>query len=114
MNLAPDYSAAYAILETDAGDGLAGHGMTFTIGRGNEVCARRSSPWRPSWSGGRSRRSRPTWARFWRIITGDSQLRWVGPEKGVIHLATAAVVNARLGSLGRRSRASRSGSCWPT
>ncbi len=40
MNQAPDYSAAYAIVETDAGDGLIGHGMTFTIGRGNEVCAK--------------------------------------------------------------------------
>ncbi len=40
MNQAPDYSAAYALIETDDGDGLVGHGMTFTIGRGNEVCAK--------------------------------------------------------------------------
>ena len=57
-----------------------------------------ASPLRGRWriwsSGRRWRRSLPTWARFWRRITGDSQLRWVGPEKGVIHLATAAVVNA--------------------
>ena len=94
MNPDPDYSAAYVILRTDAGDGLEGHGLTFTIGRGTEVvvAARRgpaAARRRP-----RPRRSSPTWAGSGATLVGDSQLRWIGPEKGVIHLATAAVVNA--------------------
>lgn len=94
MNAAPDYSAAYVILETDHPDGVEGHGLTFTIGRGNELCVQAiealaylvlDQPLEVLFAdmGG-----------FWRCITGDSQLRWVGPEKGVIHLATAALVNA--------------------
>ena len=95
MNPDPDYSAAYVIVRTDAADGLEGHGLTFTIGRGTEVvvagvrrppAARR----RPFDRGARS----ADMGGFWRALVGDSQLRWIGPEKGVIHLATAAVVNA--------------------
>ena len=95
MNPDPDYSAAYVILRTDAGDGLEGHGFTFTIGRGNEVVrgGRRRAPA----AGPRAvdvRRVAADMGGFWRQLVGDSQLRWIGPEKGVIHLATAAVVNA--------------------
>ena len=93
MNPDPDYSAAYVILDTGE-PGLEGHGLTFTIGRGNDiVCAAiRAMEHRVvgldlSWIG-------EDMGRFWRHVTGDSQLRWIGPDKGAIHLATAAIVNA--------------------
>jgi len=94
MNPDPDYSAAYVVLETDRNDGLAGHGMTFTIGRGNEICVRAIESLAPLVVGHTLEFFTANLAGFWRHITGDSQLRWIGPEKGAIHLATAAVVNA--------------------
>src|SRR5687767_3871303 len=94
MNPDPDYSAAYVILKTDSGDGIEGHGMTFTIGRGNELCVAAIEALRPLVVGKTLASFTDDMGGFWRMITGDSQLRWVGPEKGVIHLATAAVVNA--------------------
>lgn len=93
MNPAPDYSAAYCVLETDQ-PGLEGHGLTFTIGRGNELCCAAIEALAPLVEGLELDWIRADGARFWRRISGDSQLRWVGPEKGVIHLATAAIVNA--------------------
>lgn len=94
MNEAPDYSAAYALIETDAGDGLVGHGMTFTIGRGNEVCVKAIESLAPLVLGRTLEDITADMGRFWHGLVGESQLRWVGPEKGVIHLATAALVNA--------------------
>ena len=94
MNPDPDYSAAYVILRTNRGDGLAGHGLTFTIGRGNELCVAAVRALAPLVSGLTLEEIRSDMAGFWRRMVGDSQLRWVGPEKGVIHLATGAVVNA--------------------
>lgn len=94
MNPDPDYSAAYVILETDAGDGLEGHGMTFTIGRGNDLCCAAIEALKPLVIGRTLESFTANMGAFWRHMTGDSQLRWIGPEKGVIHLATAAVVNA--------------------
>ena len=94
MNPDPDYSAAYVILETARDDGLAGHGMTFTIGRGNEICMRAIESLAPLVEGRTLESFTADMAAFWRHITGDSQLRWIGPEKGAIHLATAAIVNA--------------------
>ncbi len=94
MNADPDYSAAYAILRTDADDGLEGHGFTFTIGRGNELCVAAIRALAPLVVGSSVNGVLSDLGGFWKRITGDSQLRWVGPEKGVIHLATAAVVNA--------------------
>ena len=94
MNPDPDYSAAYVVLETDSPDGLAGHGMTFTIGRGNELCVAAIQALRDLVVGKTLSSFTDDMGAFWRMITGDSQLRWVGPDKGVIHLATAAVVNA--------------------
>jgi L-fuconate dehydratase len=94
MNPAPDYSAAYVVLKTDSPDGLEGHGLTFTIGRGNEVCVAAIDALKPLVLGKRLDAFTADMAGFWRLITGDSQLRWIGPEKGVIHLATAALVNA--------------------
>jgi L-fuconate dehydratase len=92
MNPDPDYSAAYCILETDGG--LEGHGLTFTIGRGNDIVCAAIEALAPLVEGLDLDWIREDGARFWRHITGDSQLRWIGPEKGVIHLATGAVVNA--------------------
>ena len=94
MNLAPDYSAAYALIETDRGDGPVGHGMTFTIGRGNEVCVAAIESLAPLVVGRTLEEMTADMGRFWRYLAGDSQLRWIGPEKGAIHLATAAIVNA--------------------
>jgi L-fuconate dehydratase len=92
MNPDPDYSAAYCVLETDAA--LEGHGLTFTIGRGNELCVAAIEALAPLVLGKTLESFTAHMGNFWRMLTGDSQLRWVGPEKGVIHLATAAVVNA--------------------
>ncbi|MDQ4128335.1 MAG: L-fuconate dehydratase [Actinomycetota bacterium] len=92
MNQAPDYSAAYVILKTDSN--LEGHGLTFTIGRGNELCVAAIDALAPLVVGRTLESFAEDMGAFWRHVTGDSQLRWVGPEKGVIHLATAAVVNA--------------------
>ena len=88
----PDYSAAYVILRTDGG--LEGHGLTFTIGRGNEVCALAIEAFRSHVVGRRLSDITTAFGAFWRSLAEDSQLRWLGPEKGVIHLALAAVVNA--------------------
>jgi len=92
MNQAPDYSAAYVVLKTDTD--LEGHGLTFTIGRGNELCVAAIEALAPLVVGETLESFTRDMGAFWRRITGDSQLRWVGPEKGVIHLATAAIVNA--------------------
>ncbi len=94
MNRDPDYSAAYVILQTDSPAGLEGHGLTFTIGRGNEVCVTAIKALKHLIVGKTLESFTSDLGAFWRMITGDSQLRWIGPEKGAIHLATAAVVNA--------------------
>lgn len=92
MNPDPDYSAAYVVLETDGP--LEGHGLTFTIGRGNEVCVKAIEALAPFVQGRTLASITSEVGAFWRQLVGDSQLRWLGPEKGVMHLATAAVVNA--------------------
>ncbi|HKW48037.1 MAG TPA: enolase C-terminal domain-like protein, partial [Gemmatimonadaceae bacterium] len=94
MNPDPDYSAAYVILETDDPKGLEGHGLTFTIGRGNELCVAAIQALAPLVVGLTLDEITADMAGFWRRLTGDSQLRWLGPEKGIIHLATAALINA--------------------
>lgn len=94
MNPDPDYSAAYVILSTDHPKGLAGHGFTFTIGRGNEICVKAIEAFRPFIVGRSLEEIVANMGGFWRNLAGDSQLRWLGPEKGVIHLALAAVLNA--------------------
>ncbi|MFB2603476.1 L-fuconate dehydratase [Rhizobium phaseoli] len=93
MNPDPDYSAAYVILDTDAPD-LAGHGLTFTIGRGNDICCMAIEAMRHLVVGVELAEVLAHPGKFWRHLTSDSQLRWIGPEKGAIHLATGAVVNA--------------------
>ena len=94
MNPDPDYSAAYVTLKTDHPKGLEGHGLTFTIGRGNELCVAAIHSLSYLIKGKTLESFTQNMAAFWKMITGDSQLRWLGPEKGVIHLATGAIVNA--------------------
>src|SRR5215467_5105238 len=94
MNTDPDYSAAYVALETDDPDGLTGHGLTFTIGRGTEVCVAAIEALAPHVVGSTVEELVADLGGLWRRLVTDSQLRWLGPEKGVIHLATAAIVNA--------------------
>ena len=93
MNPDPDYSAAYVVLDTDR-PGLEGHGLTFTIGRGNEVCVAAIEAMRHLVVGLDLDWIVADPGRFWRHMTADSQLRWIGPDKGAMHLATGAVVNA--------------------
>ena len=88
------FGAAYAIVRTDHPDGLAGHGLTFTIGRGNELCVEAVRSLAPLLIGRTLESIVADLGAFWTSIAGDDQLRWVGPEKGVIHLATGALVNA--------------------
>ncbi|MHB6905052.1 enolase C-terminal domain-like protein [Streptomyces sp. DB-54] len=104
MNPDPDYSAAYVVLRTDAPDGAEGHGFTFTIGRGNDIQVAAIEALRPYLVG------RPVDAlcadpgSVSRDLTGDSQLRWLGPEKGVMHMAIGAVVNAAWDLAAKRAR----------
>jgi L-fuconate dehydratase len=94
MNPDPDYSAAYVALETDDPGGLVGQGLTFTIGRGTEVCVAAIEALAPHVVGKTVDELFADLGGLWRRLVTDSQLRWLGPEKGVIHLATAAIVNA--------------------
>ncbi len=92
VNKDPDYSAAYCILETDSG--LEGHGLTFTLGRGTELCVSALN-YLARFARGRSLESITSNLNgFFLEVTGDTQFRWLGPEKGVIHLACGALVNA--------------------
>ncbi|MCF3641084.1 fuconate dehydratase, partial [Rhizobium sp. TRM95111] len=93
MNPDPDYSAAYVVLETDR-PGLEGHGLTFTIGRGNDICCMAIRAMEHLVVGTELDTVRSAPGKYWRHLTGDSQLRWIGPDKGAMHLATGAVVNA--------------------
>lgn len=93
MNPDPDYSAAYVVLGTDT-PGLEGHGLTFTIGRGNDICCMAIEAMKHLVIGLDLAWVRENPGRFWRHVTSDSQLRWIGPDKGAMHLATGAVVNA--------------------
>jgi len=92
VNRDPDYSAAYCILETDAG--VEGHGLTFTLGRGTELCVSALQYLSRFVQGRHLSSLTDDLAAFSRQLTGDSQFRWLGPEKGVIHLSAAALINA--------------------
>lgn len=95
MNSTSDYSATYVTLVTDRPD-LVGHGLTFTIGRGNDLCCQAVEALAALFLTGRTLESiTDNFGAYWHeLVAGDCQLRWVGPEKGVVHLATAAIVNA--------------------
>ena len=94
MHTAPDYSAAYVILRTDADDGIEGHGLAFTLGRGTEICVAAVNALAPIVVGRSLEDIAGDMSGFWRSVTGEQQLRWIGPEKGAIHLASAALINA--------------------
>ncbi|MGW7133997.1 enolase C-terminal domain-like protein [Streptomyces bobili] len=94
MNPDPDYSAAYVVLRTDAADGHEGHGFTFTIGRGNDVQVAAIDALRGHLLGRSVDDLCADPGTLSRDLVGDSQLRWLGPEKGVMHMAIGAVVNA--------------------
>ncbi|MGC1298378.1 MAG: L-fuconate dehydratase [Alloacidobacterium sp.] len=92
VNVDPDYSAAYCILETE--NGPNGYGLTFTLGRGTELCVE-ALRYLSRFAVGRTLSSiTDDFGEFYRLLTSDSQFRWLGPEKGVIHLATGALLNA--------------------
>jgi L-fuconate dehydratase len=92
MNPDPDYSAAYVVLTTDGG--LEGHGLTFTLGKGTELCVAAVNALAPSLVGKRLEDITAHMGAWWQRFANPDQLRWVGPEKGVLHLAVAALVNA--------------------
>ena len=94
MNLDPDYSAAYVRIVTDADDGLEGHGFVFTIGRGNDVQVAAIQALADHVVGRNAEELLANMGATWREFVWDSQLRWLGPEKGVMHMAIGAVVNA--------------------
>ena len=92
MNPDPDYSAAYLILKSD--DNLCGNGFAFTIGRGNDLCCKAIEALAPNILGVELDWIKNNPAKFWRLVCSDTQLRWVGPEKGIIHMASSAIINA--------------------
>jgi L-fuconate dehydratase len=93
MHRSPDYSAAYVILHTDDPE-FSGHGLTFTNGRGTEVCVAALRALEPLVVGRTLEGITGDFAGFWRSLVSDDQLRWLGPEKGVMHISAAAIVNA--------------------
>src|SRR5260370_12471593 len=102
MHASPDCSAAYVVLRTDGG--IEGHGLTFTCGRGTEVCVAAIDALKPFVLGKTLESISADMSAFWRSLTSDGQLRWIGPEKGALHLATAAVVNAVWDLYAKRER----------
>lgn len=92
MDPSPDYSVAYVVLHTDSG--VEGHGFTFTSGRGTEVCIAAVHALAPFVVGRTLESITGNMKGFWRSLASEPQLRWIGPEKGALHLATAALVNA--------------------
>jgi L-fuconate dehydratase len=92
MNPFPDYSAAYLILRTESGE--TGYAMVFTVGRGNDVQNAAIKAFEPLVRGVSIDDAVADTRSFARLLVGDSQLRWLGPEKGAIHMAAGAVVNA--------------------
>jgi L-fuconate dehydratase len=101
MNRDPDYSAAYVVLRTSGAD--VGHGFAFTIGRGNEVVCAAIRALEPYLAGLDVAATAGDLGEFGRRLTHDSQLRWLGPEKGAMHMATAAVINAMWDLVARRA-----------
>ena len=94
MNLDPDYSAAYVILKSDGPGGLEGHGLTFTIGRGTEICIAAIEAFRRLVVGRTLEGITSNFAGFWKELACETQMRWLGPEKGVVHLSMVAIINA--------------------
>lgn len=110
MNPDPDYSAAYVILETDRAD-LSGHGLTFTIGRGNEIRCAAIRALEHQIVGERLETIAADMGAFWRRFTSDSQLRWIGPDKAPFTWRPARW-SMRCGICGPNRSASRCGGWW--
>ena len=91
MNPSPDYSAAYLVLRTDAADGLAGHAHVFTIGRGNDIQLAAVRALEPFVAGRDLDETLGDLGGLSRTLIHDSPLRWLGPERGVVHMAIGAV-----------------------
>ena len=104
VQTSPDYSACYVTLKTDDPGGLEGHGLSFTCGRGTELLAAGVRSLAPLVEGRSLAAIVSDFRAVWRSLTSDGQLRWVGPEKGVIHMATSAIVNAIWDLLAKSSR----------
>jgi L-fuconate dehydratase len=104
MNLDPDYSAAYVVLRTDHPTGLFGCGFVFTIGRGNDVQTTALRSLAQHIVGRDVDEVLSDLGSFARSLVGDSQLRWLGPEKGVMHMAIGAIINAVWDMAARRER----------
>jgi L-fuconate dehydratase len=102
MNPDGDYSAAYVVLETDDRD-LAGYGLTFTIGRGTDLCVAAATQIAERLVGRDVDEVAGGLGDLYRAIMSDSQMRWLGPEKGVVHLSAAAVLNAAWDLAARRA-----------
>ena len=94
MNPNPDYSAAYLVLRTDAADGLSGHAHVFTIGRGNDIQLAALRALELFMAGRDLDETLADLGGLSRQLVGDSPLRWLGPERGVVHMAIGAVLNA--------------------
>ncbi|KAF7246309.1 Mitochondrial enolase superfamily member 1 [Varanus komodoensis] len=94
MHPDPDYSAAYVTIETDAPDGLRGYGLTFTLGKGTEVVVSAVYVLAAHVVNKDLDEIIGDFRGFYRQLTSDGQLRWIGPEKGAVHLASAAILNA--------------------
>ena len=111
MNPDPDYSAAYVIVRTDAPDGVTGHGLTFTIGRGTEVVVAAVHALRPLVVGRSTDELFPAMGAFWRSLVGDSQLRWIGPRRAP-STSRPPPWSMPSGTSGRNRPAGRCGSSW--
>lgn len=94
MNPDPDYSSAYLEVETDAGDGIKGVGFVFTIGRGNDVVIKAIESLSERFIGMSIEPLLDDMKTAWDMLVHDSQLRWLGPEKGVEHMAIGAMLSA--------------------
>lgn len=94
MNPDPDYSSAYVEVHTDADDGITGVGFVFTIGRGNDVVCKAVESMGQALVGRNVEGLLGDMKRAWDLFVHDSQLRWLGPEKGVEHMAIGAVLSA--------------------
>lgn len=104
MNADPDYSAAYVVIDTDDSDGHEGHAFAFTIGRGNDIQVAAIAALAPHLVGRDVSAVLADMGETWRMLVHDSQLRWLGPEKGVMHMAIGAVVNALWDLRAKRER----------
>lgn len=92
MHTDPDYSCVYITLRTND-PALIGYGMTFTLGRGNDIVLFAVNALKHLVEGRNLKQIYTNFGKYWRELTSETQMRWIGPEKGVIHLAVAAIIN---------------------